>query len=36
MGVPTLILFQQGQEIDRWSGFQPKRRIVDRLSARME
>jgi thioredoxin 1 len=33
MGVPTLILFQQGKEIERWSGYQPKRKIVDRLSA---
>ena len=32
MGVPTLILFHQGQELERWTGFQPKRKLVDRLA----
>jgi thioredoxin 1 len=31
MGVPTTILFHQGAELDRWTGFQPKRKIVERL-----
>jgi thioredoxin 1 len=32
MGVPTLILFIQGQPKERLSGFQPKARIIERLT----
>jgi thioredoxin len=32
MGVPTLILFVAGEAKERVSGFQPKRRILERLS----
>ncbi len=32
MGVPTMILFRGGQELERWTGFQPKRKLVDRLT----
>ena len=32
MGVPTLILFVAGEAKDRLSGFQPKRKIMDRLT----
>jgi thioredoxin 1 len=32
MGVPTLILFVQGQPKERLSGFQPKARIIERLA----
>ncbi|MBI2975471.1 MAG: thioredoxin [Chloroflexi bacterium] len=31
MGVPTLILFKGGQPVERWMGFVPKQRIVDKL-----
>ena len=32
MGVPTLMLFLNGEPVERLSGFQPKRRILDKLS----
>jgi thioredoxin 1 len=32
MGVPTLILFVDGQPKERLTGFHPKQKIVDRLS----
>ncbi len=32
MGVPTLILFVKGQPVQRVTGYQPKDRIVSRLS----
>ncbi|HET7012005.1 MAG TPA: thioredoxin domain-containing protein [Anaerolineales bacterium] len=35
MGVPTLILFQGGEELERWTGYQPKRKIVERLAAHL-
>jgi thioredoxin 1 len=31
MGVPTLILFAGGQEQERLTGFQPRKRILERL-----
>ncbi len=31
MGVPTVILFVDGHEVERLSGFQPKSRLLDRL-----
>jgi thioredoxin 1 len=31
MGVPTLILFVGGQEVERLRGFQPKSRLLERL-----
>jgi thioredoxin 1 len=35
MGVPALLLFVAGQPVEQWNGFQPKRRIVERLSAHL-
>ncbi len=32
MGVPALLLFVGGQPVEQWNGFQPKRKIVDRLA----
>ena len=32
MGVPTLILFINGEPVERLSGFVPKNRILDKLS----
>ena len=31
MGIPTLILFKGGQEVERWIGYMPKDRIVSKL-----
>jgi thioredoxin 1 len=31
MGVPTLMLFVGGQVVERVTGFQPKRKIIDKL-----
>jgi thioredoxin 1 len=31
MGVPTLILFIDGEPVERMSGFVPKKRILDKL-----
>ncbi len=33
MGVPTLILFVAGEPKERVSGFQPKRRILEKLAS---
>lgn len=33
MGIPTLILFKDGQEVDRVVGFAPRRQIEDKLKA---
>jgi len=33
MGVPTLILFVNGDPIQRMSGYQPKERIISKFSA---
>ncbi len=32
MGVPTLILFKDGEPVERLTGFMPKKKIVDKLS----
>lgn len=32
MGVPALMLFSGGQVVEQWNGFQPKRKIVERLT----
>jgi len=32
LGVPTLVLFKDGADVDRLTGYQPKGRIVDRLT----
>lgn len=32
MGVPTLILFSKGQAVERLTGYQPKQRILSRIS----
>jgi thioredoxin 1 len=32
MGVPTVILFKQGNPVERFSGYQPKDRVVAKLS----
>ena len=32
MGVPTLILFSNGQAVERLTGYQPKQRILSRIS----
>ncbi|MCZ7544960.1 MAG: thioredoxin [Anaerolineae bacterium] len=31
LGIPTLILFKDGEEVERWTGFMPKDRILARL-----
>jgi len=36
MGVPTLILFVDGEPKERLTGFQPKQKIVDRLGQHVE
>jgi thioredoxin 1 len=33
MGIPTLILFKDGQEVDRLVGVRPKQAIVEKLDA---
>lgn len=33
MGVPALLLFVGGQAVEQWNGFQPKRKIVERLGS---
>lgn len=35
MGVPTLLLFVAGRPVEQWNGFQPKRRIVERLATHL-
>jgi thioredoxin 1 len=32
MGVPALLLFQDGRPVEQWNGFQSKRKIVERLT----
>lgn len=32
MGAPTLILFLRGEPVERLTGYQPKRRIIDRFA----
>ncbi len=36
MGIPTLILFKDGEEIERWTGYLPKDRIVQGLEPHLE
>ncbi len=36
MGIPTLILFKDGQEVDRIVGFVPRRTIEEKLGAILE
>lgn len=36
MGIPTLILFKDGQEVDRVVGFAPRRQIEDKLNALLD
>jgi thioredoxin 1 len=36
MGVPTLILFVDGEPKERLTGFQPKHKIVDRLGRHVQ
>ena len=36
MGVPTLILFVDGEPKERLTGFQPKQKIVDRLALHVQ
>ncbi len=35
MGVPTLILFKGGKPVERMTGYQPKDRILKKLSAHL-
>lgn len=32
MGIPTLILFKDGEAVERITGFMPKERLLDKLS----
>lgn len=32
MGIPTLILFKDGQVVERFTGYMPKDRFLDRLT----
>ena len=34
-GLPTMILFRGGSEVDRLIGFMPKEKIIDRVSAKL-
>ncbi len=36
MGIPTLILFKDGQVIERISGYMPKDRLLDKLSPHLD
>lgn len=36
MGIPTLILFRDGQVIERISGYMPKDRLLDKLSPHLD
>jgi thioredoxin 1 len=36
MGIPTLILFRNGQEVDRVVGFAPKNALVQKLQAALD
>jgi len=35
MGIPTLILFKDGQPVERLTGYMPKERIVSKLEAHL-
>ncbi len=34
-GLPTMLLFKDGSEVDRLIGFMPKNKIVDKVSAKL-
>jgi thioredoxin 1 len=36
LGVPTLVLFKDGADVDRLTGYHPKGRIVDRLQPHLD
>jgi thioredoxin-like negative regulator of GroEL len=36
MGIPTVILFKDGEEVDRIVGFAPRRALEERLEAVLE
>ncbi len=36
MGIPTMIIFKDGQEVERMVGVRPKPAIVERLNAALE
>lgn len=36
MGIPTLILFRDGQVVERVSGYMPKDRLLDKLSPHLD
>jgi thioredoxin 1 len=36
MGVPTLILFKDGKPVERMTGYQPKDRIVSKVSPHLK
>lgn len=36
MGIPTLIIFKNGEEVERLVGVRPKQAIVERLNAALE
>jgi thioredoxin 1 len=36
MGVPTLVLFKNGDEQERLTGFLPKKKLVDKLGRHLE
>lgn len=36
MGIPTLMLFRDGQVIERITGFMPKDRLLDKLSPHLD
>ena len=34
-GLPTMLLFKDGSEVDRLIGFMPKDKIIDKVSAKL-
>ncbi|MGD9047602.1 MAG: thioredoxin [Anaerolineae bacterium] len=36
MGIPTLILFKDGQEVDRVVGYAPRRAVEEKLKAQLD
>jgi thioredoxin 1 len=36
MGIPTLLLFRDGQVVERISGYMPKDRLLDKLSPHLD
>lgn len=35
MSIPTLILFKDGAEVDRWIGYRPKANLVEAIEAHL-